>query len=137
MPKGDRRPRKAAAFGTTHTRVSRKTNNKRICAMTGTKDLKVTDNAKEAVIEKYLKRAVEERKGFIRKVKWIGRRGCPDRFVVIPGKWQGFVELKRPRGGRLSLGQVAELNELMGKDVRVAVLFTLGEVDEWLRAIGA
>lgn len=39
--------------------------------------------------------------GEVRKVKWIGRRGAPDRLVLLPGREPMWVELKRP-------GEVAE-----------------------------
>ena len=63
---------------------------------------------RESEVEKYLIQEVVGRNGSIRKVKWIGRRGAPDRFVMLPfsrGKigyvWIprcAWVELKRPKG---------------------------------------
>ena len=40
--------------------------------------------AKEAKIEKYLCDRVKMLGGEVRKVKWIGRRGAPDRLVMLP-----------------------------------------------------
>jgi len=50
---------------------------------------------KEELNETYLKRRVKETGGETRKVKWLGRRGAPDRFVGWPkhGK-SAFVEVK-------------------------------------------
>lgn len=60
----------------------------------------------EGDVEAYLVKRVEELSGEVRKVKWIGRRGAPDRLVMLPeirndrtgavygGAW--WVELKRP-----------------------------------------
>jgi hypothetical protein len=48
----------------------------------------------ERDIEGHLVRRVEAIGGEIRKVKWIGRRGAPDRLVMYKGAT--FVELKRP-----------------------------------------
>lgn len=49
----------------------------------------------EGKIEAYLKKQVKANGGHFRKVKWIGRRGCPDRLVWwrAPGAW---IEVKRP-----------------------------------------
>ena len=40
--------------------------------------------AMEAKIEKYLCDRVKMLGGEVRKVKWIGRRGAPDRLVMLP-----------------------------------------------------
>ena len=40
--------------------------------------------ALEAKIEKYLCDRVKMLGGEVRKVKWIGRRGAPDRLVMLP-----------------------------------------------------
>jgi hypothetical protein len=39
---------------------------------------------RESVIEKYLVQQVKALGGEVRKVKWIGRRGAPDRIVMLP-----------------------------------------------------
>lgn len=39
---------------------------------------------RESTIEKHLVKRVEELGGEVRKVKWIGRRGAPDRLVMLP-----------------------------------------------------
>jgi hypothetical protein len=49
--------------------------------------------------------------------------------------WAGFVELKRPKGGKLSLGQIHEINLMFDAGTRVAVLHSVEEVDEWIKAI--
>ena len=43
--------------------------------------------ALEAKIEKYLCDRVKMLGGEVRKVKWIGRRGAPDRLVMLPQTW--------------------------------------------------
>lgn len=40
--------------------------------------------AQEAKIEAYLVKQVKALGGEVRKVKWIGRRGAPDRLVMLP-----------------------------------------------------
>lgn len=50
---------------------------------------------RERDVEAYLKKAVELAGGEVRKVQWIGRRGAPDRVVMMRGQtW--WLELKAP-----------------------------------------
>ena len=50
---------------------------------------------RERDIESFLTAFVEWLGGETRKVKWIGRRNAPDRYVMLP--WGCFwLELKRP-----------------------------------------
>lgn len=59
---------------------------------------------RESKIEGYLVRRVKELGGEVRKVQWLGRRGAPDRVVMLPSVGEphsGFtnaiwVELKSP-----------------------------------------
>ena len=39
---------------------------------------------RESTIEKYLVKRVKELGGEVRKVMWLGRRGAPDRLVMLP-----------------------------------------------------
>ena len=57
---------------------------------------------REVEIEKKLTETVKRHGG--RCLKWVcpGWSGVPDRIVLLPGAHIFFVELKRPRGGRLS-----------------------------------
>jgi len=50
---------------------------------------------RESEVEQHLIRRAKERGGDARKVKWIGRKGAPDRLVLLPGR-HFFVETKRP-----------------------------------------
>jgi len=52
----------------------------------------------ERNVESYLRNRVARSKGEVRKVQWVGRRGAPDRLVLMPGG-SVWVELKRPRKG--------------------------------------
>lgn len=49
---------------------------------------------RESEIEKYLVKKVKALGGEVRKVKWIGRRGAPDRLVMFPPNHTEWVELK-------------------------------------------
>lgn len=64
---------------------------------------------RESDIEKYLVKRVKALGGEVRKVKWVGREGAPDRLVMLPappavpaGQWYfgpgrtTWIELKRP-----------------------------------------
>lgn len=58
----------------------------------------------EIAVEKHLVKSVEARGGVCAKTVRPGRRGWPDRTVILKGK-VFFVELKRPKNGRLSQQQ--------------------------------
>ena len=59
----------------------------------------------EKDIERRLVRKVESRGGMC--LKWVcpGWSGVPDRIVLLPRGRVVFMELKRPKGGRLSAMQ--------------------------------
>lgn len=41
---------------------------------------------RESKIEQYLVKQVKARGGEVRKVNWVGRRGAPDRLVMLPAR---------------------------------------------------
>lgn len=41
---------------------------------------------RESQIEKHLVKRVKELGGEVRKVQWVGRRGAPDRLVMLPAE---------------------------------------------------
>ncbi len=51
---------------------------------------------RESQIEKALVKSVKQAGGECRKAQWIGRRGAPDRLVMLPGGITWWVELKAP-----------------------------------------
>ena len=62
----------------------------------------MNNNTLEKEIERKLKAIVEgELKG--KCLKWVcpGWRGVPDRILLFPGGRVYFVELKRPKGGKV------------------------------------
>jgi len=67
----------------------------------------------------------------VRKVSWPGRRGAPDRLIMRPGSKPYLVELKRPKGGRLSALQKIEHAELRACGFLVLVLNTIEAVEQW------
>lgn len=73
---------------------------------------------RERDIEKIFVDRIKMLGGEVRKLKWIGRKGAPDRIVFGPGGAVCFVELKAP-GEKLSVSQKREHKRLqkLGVDV--------------------
>lgn len=84
---------------------------------------------RERDIERALVKAVKAAGGEIRKVMWIGRRGAPDRLVLLEGRAPLFVELKAP-GGRVSRLQDLEHRRLRAIGLDVRVVWKLEQIDE-------
>lgn len=85
----------------------------------------------EKAVESYLKKRVESKGGITWKISFVGRRGCPDRLVVLNREvW--LVELKRPRGGILSALQIKTIGEMQRLGMKVIVISSKEEVDAWL-----
>ena len=100
--------------------------------------------AQEAKIEKYLCGRVKMLGGEVRKVKWIGRRGAPDRLVMLPSRiyvWGGdtrrsspatiWVELKAP-GKEPEPHQAREHKRMRDMGQRVEVIDSMEGVDTLL-----
>lgn len=99
----------------------------------------ITPTTKESDIEAYLVASVQGLGGHVRKARWLGRRGAPDRRVMIPenGLRYGcalWVELKAP--GKKPTKMQAGEHELMRRcGERVWVIDTFELVDDlvsWL-----
>jgi hypothetical protein len=82
----------------------------------------------ESVVEKFLVDEGERRGGRCEKVRVIGSRGFFDRFVALPGGFIALVELKRPKGGRLSPHQRDRIDSYQRLGVRVRVCKTKQDV---------
>lgn len=85
---------------------------------------------RESKIEKALVKRVREAGGEIRKLAWVGRRGAPDRLVMLPGRNPVLVELKAPKG-RLSKLQIRE-HEILRRWFPVHVVWCLEAINEVL-----
>jgi hypothetical protein len=86
---------------------------------------------RERVVEQYLLKQIKANGGFVRKLKWVGVSGAPDRFIAINGQiW--LVELKRPTGGVVALRQKREHEKLTAHKVNVIILDSKDGIDEWL-----
>lgn len=86
---------------------------------------------RERDIEDYLVRRVKAMKGEVRKVKWIGRNGAPDRVVMLPGAPTNWVELKAP-GEAPEAHQIREHERMRKMGQRVVVLDSFAAVDGFL-----
>jgi hypothetical protein len=85
---------------------------------------------RESTIEQYLVEQVKALGGEVRKVKWIGRNGAPDRIAMLPGKTL-WVELKAP-GEKCRPHQIREHERMRSMGQRVEVVDSLDRVDEVL-----
>lgn len=77
--------------------------------------------AHEAAIEKPCVKRAEANGWFTRKLKWVGRRGAPDR-VFIKGIRTPFVEFKDPDEGELSELQKREIAKMRKAGAEVHVI---------------
>lgn len=92
---------------------------------------------RERNVEQYLVNRVKMLGGEVRKVQWIGRRGAPDRLVMMPVNDRGrdttiWVEVKAP-GEKAKPHQLREHERMRKMGQRVEVVDTFDAVDEILR----
>ncbi len=93
---------------------------------------------KECTVEDYLVMRVKALGGEVRKVKWIGRRGAPDRLCMFLDRPAVWVELKRP-GGLATFPKDAHERAQHREHVRmrarkqaVIVLDSFESIDRWI-----
>lgn len=97
---------------------------------------------RESVIEHYLVKRVKELGGEVRKLQWIGRRGAPDRLVMLPYVDNGdcgmpfptaiWVELKAT-GEKPEAHQLREHDRMRRMGQRVVVIDSIEGVEELLQ----
>jgi len=83
---------------------------------------------KESVVERHLVRRVGKMDGEVFKIKFIGRRGAPDRLVLFPDGESHWVELKAP-GKKAAPHQARVHAVLHGMLQSVLVLDSIEAVD--------
>lgn len=101
---------------------------------------------RESQIEAYLAKRVKELEGEVRKVQWVGRRGAPDRLVMLPGCRGStvagnavWVEVKNPEtiktfpADARERAQHREHERMRKLGQRVEVIGTIEQVDELLK----
>jgi hypothetical protein len=89
----------------------------------------------EAKVEKYLVDCVELMGGMCPKFNDPGKRGAPDRIVCLPGHPSYYIELKRPKLGKLDAHQARYHDALRSAGQRVWVLWSKEEVDGFFAEI--
>lgn len=98
---------------------------------------------RESTIEQYLVERVKALGGEVRKVRWIGRNGAPDRLVMLPVVERGdcvivpgtvWVELKAP-GEKCRPHQLREHERMRRMGQRVEVVDSLDGVGKVLRGL--
>lgn len=85
---------------------------------------------RERDIEAYLVKRVKALGGEVRKVQWIGRRGAPDRLVMLP-RVSVWVELKAT-GVAAEPHQLREHARMRKMGQCVAVIDSVRGVEDWL-----
>lgn len=85
---------------------------------------------RERDIEAYLVDCVRDRGGECRKVKWIGRRGAPDRVVMLWGSTI-WVELKSP-GKAPDPHQIREHSRMRAMGQTVVVIDSVDRIEPML-----
>lgn len=91
---------------------------------------------KERWIEDALVRRVHAAGGICEKVTTIGYRGFFDRLVILPGGKIFFVELKRPRGGRMSAHQIQRHKAYRALGGRVEIILNVADIDRLIKEEG-
>ncbi len=92
---------------------------------------------RERDIERHLVALAKARGGEVRKVQWIGRRGSPDRLLMLPARsrtsWMApiWVELKAP-GVKPEAHQIREHKRMRAMGQRVVVIDSIEGVEELL-----
>lgn len=86
----------------------------------------------EKDVEGYLKKRVEALGGKCIKFATVYEAGIPDRIIILPGGHIAFVELKRPKGGRLSELQKYQIAVLKKLGCRVYAAKNKKEIDALL-----
>ena len=95
-----------------------------------------TKATKESVVEAELVRRVEALGGLCIKMQALGRRGFPDRLVALPGdNVVALAELKRPRGGVLSVHQQQYRDKLTALGVVIEVVADSADIERLLQRL--
>jgi len=87
----------------------------------------------EKEIENYFVWTVEHAGGRTYKFKSPTQRGVSDRLACMPDGSTWFVELKRPKGGKLSPLQVIFRDDVLDLHQKYALLNTKEKIDEWVK----
>ncbi len=86
----------------------------------------------ERDIERHLVRRAKERGGEVRKVRWVGRNGAPDRLWLSPLYFSVWIELKAP-GEKPTAAQLREHDRMRECGQVVVVIDSLEAVNQVIR----
>jgi hypothetical protein len=84
---------------------------------------------REIEVEDYLVEQAKAIGGEVRKLRWIGRNGAPDRVIMFEGKTI-WVELKRPGTKRANPHQIREHERMRRAGQTVVVIDSFEGVDK-------
>lgn len=81
-------------------------------------------------------RLLKQLEGFGLCLKWVspGNSGVPDRIIVVRGR-VFFVELKKPKSGKLSALQKWRQRQFLKNGVDIVCLWTFEDVDLFIDLI--
>lgn len=88
----------------------------------------------ESAVELHFCDSVKYYGGGTRKIQYVGRRGASDRLTALRGDLY-IVELKRPKGGVVSIHQSADAKFWAACGVTKVYLWTIPQVNAWIRSI--
>jgi len=88
---------------------------------------------KENSVEQELVKRVRALGGRCEKMALQGRRGFPDRLVILPGGRMILCECKRPVGGRLSPHQISLHAIYKTLGVRIVICRNSADIDNLLK----
>lgn len=97
---------------------------------------------REIRVENYLKLRVEALGGEVRKLRFVGHRGAPDRLVLLPSvdRFGGLAarhvlaEIKKP-GEEAEAHQLREHEKLRSYGFTVVVLDSIEAIDAFLEGV--
>ena len=85
-------------------------------------------------LQDHLKHVVQKSGGQYRKVRWEGRRGCPDCFVWWTWPNAAFIEIKADND-RVSKVQAHEIERMRADGIPVFIARTIEEIDEIVKKV--
>lgn len=95
---------------------------------------KIPKDTRESDIEKEFNRLVKLHRGLSSKLRWLDRRGAPDRFVAFKDYGSYFVELKRP-GGKPRPEQIREHQRLKAHGITVYIVNDIETLEKFFEMV--
>lgn len=84
---------------------------------------------RERDLEHYLVELADRSRCFLRKVRWVGRNGAPDRLLIKPEGEVLWLELKAP-GNNATAQQQLEHNRMRSYGQKVIVVDSVDAIEE-------